>query len=339
VLPKVAVLSLGGTIASSTDTGRGATVGLTGADLLESVPLASAVAALDVHTVAMVPSGDLQLHHLLDLREHVERAVAGGAAGVVVTQGTDTMEETAYALDLLTDFDQPVVFTGAMRHSSALSADGPANLVTAVRVAVEPDARSLGVLVTLNDEIHSARHVRKVHTSSTAAFTSPQSGPIGYVVEDRVRVVTHPGGRVWIDYPGDAADKRVAIITIGFDDDTALIDVIADLGYDGLVLAAFGGGHVPSWTVAAIERVAHRIPTVLASRALGGEVLQHTYGFAGSETDLLARGVICAGAVAASKARVLLRLLLGAGIKQDHLAGCFTSATEAPPGIVRRYPG
>lgn len=338
MLPKVAVLSLGGTIASSTETGRGATVGLTGADLMASVPLAAAVATLDVHTVAMVASGDLRLHHLLDLRAQVARAFAGGAAGVVVTQGTDTLEETAYALDLLTDFDQPVVFTGAMRHSSALGADGPANLVAAVRVAAEPDARSLGVLVTLNDEVHSARHVRKVHTSSTAAFTSPLSGPIGYVVEDRVRVVARPGGRVWIDYPNDAGDARIALVTIGFDDDTGLIEAIPDLGYDGLVLAAFGGGHVPSWTVAAIEAVARRIPTVLASRALGGEALQHTYGFAGSETDLLARGLISAGAVASPKARVLLRLLLGAGIKKDQLASCYASATEAPPGVVRRYP-
>jgi L-asparaginase len=338
VLPKVSVLSLGGTIASSTETGRGATVGLTGADLLDSVPLAAAVATLDVHTVAMVPSGDLQLHHLLDLRKQVERALTGGASGVVVTQGTDTLEETAYALDLLTDFDQPVIFTGAMRHSSALGADGPANLVAAVRVAVEPGARSLGVLVTMNDEIHSARLVRKVHTSSTAAFASPQSGPVGYVVEDRVRVVTHPGGRVWLDYPDDAAGKRIAMVTIDFDDDPALIEAIPGLGYDGLVLAAFGGGHVPSWTVAAIEQVARRIPTVLASRALGGEVLRHTYGFAGSETDLLARGLISAGAVSAPKARVLLRLLLGAGIKPEHLAGCFDSATDTPPGVVRRYP-
>ena len=135
------------------------------------------MADVEVFTVATVPSGDLRLRDLFELRDQVARAIRSGTQGVVVTQGTDTLEETAYAFELLTSFDEPVVFTAAMRSSDALSPDGPANLMAAVRVAACPDARGSGVLVVLNDEIHSATDVRKMHTSSTAAFASPLVGP------------------------------------------------------------------------------------------------------------------------------------------------------------------
>src|SRR5665213_4632011 len=115
-----------------------------------------AVADVEVFTVAMVPSGDLRLHHLFELRDQVAAAIRSGTQGVVITQGTDTLEETAYAFELLTSFDEPVVFTAAMRSSDALGADGPANLMAAVCVAASPDAQGSGVLVVLNDEIHSA---------------------------------------------------------------------------------------------------------------------------------------------------------------------------------------
>ena len=335
---KIAVFALGGTIASSTEPGGAAIVGISGAELVDTVPGVAAVADIDVFTVAMVPSGDLRLHHMFELRDQVARAIASGTQGVVVTQGTDTLEETAYAFELLTSFDEPVVFTAAMRSSDALSPDGPANLMAAVRVAASPDARRLGVLVVLNDEIHSATDVRKMHTSSIAAFASPLVGPVGYLTEGRVRVLRKPAGRVTVDVPRDAGDARVALMTIGFDDDDALIGAVSELGYDGLVLAAFGGGHVPSWMVPAIERVAGQIPTVLASRTVGGELLRNSYGYAGSETDLLARGLISAVGLSAAKARILLRLLLVAGVPFDQVARCFEEAAEPVTDIERRFP-
>ncbi|HZV27645.1 MAG TPA: asparaginase [Acidothermaceae bacterium] len=338
VLTNVAVFALGGTIASSAEPGGAAVVGLSGAELLNTVPGVTAVADVEVFTVAMVPSGDLRLHHLFELRDQIAQAILSGTQGVVVTQGTDTLEETAYAFELLTSFDEPVVFTAAMRSSDALSADGPANLMAAVRVAASPDARSLGVLVVLNDEIHSATDVRKMHTSSTAAFASPLVGPVGYLTEGRVRVLRMPVGRITIDVPRDAQDARVALVTVGFDDDDALIGAVAELGYDGLVVAAFGGGHVPSWLVPAIERVAGQLPTVLASRTAGGEVLRHSYGYAGSETDLLARGLISAVGLSATKARILLRLLLVAGVQRDEVARCFEEAVEPAIGTDRSFP-
>jgi L-asparaginase len=338
VSAKVAVFALGGTIASSAEPGGAAVVGISGADVLNTVPGVAAVAEVDVFTVAMVPSGDLRLRHLFDLRDQVSRAIRSGTQGVVVTQGTDTIEESAYAFELLTSFDEPVVFTAAMRSSDALSADGPANLMAAVRVAACPDARACGVLVVVNDEIHGAPDVRKMHTSSTAAFASPLVGPVGYLTEGRVRLLHKPAGRVTIDVPRDAGDARVALVTVGFDDDGGLIDAVTELGYDGLVLAAFGGGHAPSWTVQAIERVAAMIPTILASRTASGELLRHSYGYAGSETDLLARGLMSAGALTATKARVLLRLLLMAGVPRDQLARCFEEATEPALSRDRRFP-
>ncbi len=339
MLTKVAVFALGGTIASSVEPGGAALVGLSGVELLNTVPGVTAVADVDVFTVAMAPSGDLRLRHLFDLRDQVARAIRSGMQGVVVTQGTDTLEETAYAFELLTSFDEPVVFTAAMRSSDALGADGPANLMAAVRVAASSDARACGVLVVMNNEIHSATDVRKMHTSSTAAFASPLVGPVGYVTEGRVRVLRKPAGRVTVDVSRDAEDARIALVTVGFDDDDRLIGAVPGLGYDGLVLAALGGGHVPSWTVSAIERVAAEIPTILASRTVGGELLRHSYGYAGSESDLLARGLISAVGLSATKARVLLRLLLVAGVQRDQVARCFEEAAEPATAADRRYPG
>ena len=338
MLTKVGVFALGGTIASSVERGGAAVVGISAVELLTTVPVVIGVADVEVFTVAMVPSGDLRLHHLFELRDQVARLIRSGMQGVVVTQGTDTLEETAYAFELLTSFDEPVVFTAAMRSSDALSADGPANLMAAVRVAACPDARGAGVLVVMNDEIHSATGVRKMHTSSTAAFASPLVGPVGYLTEGRVRLLRKPAGRVTIDVPGDADDGRVALVTVGFDDDDALVSAVPELGYDGLVIAAFGGGHVPSWLVPAVERVAGRIPTVLASRTAGGELLRHSYGYAGSETDLLARGLMSAVSLSAAKARILLRLLLVAGVPRDQVARCFGEAADPTIGAERRYP-
>lgn len=339
MVTKVAVFALGGTIASSAEPGGAAIVGISAAELLSAAPGVTAVADVEAFTVAMVPSGDLRLQHLFELREQIAGAIHLGTQGVVVTQGTDTLEETAYAFELLTSFDEPVVFTAAMRSADALGADGPANLMAALRVAACPDARSCGVLVVMNDEIHSATDVRKMYISSTAAFASPLVGPVGYLSEGRVRVLRKPAGRITIDVPSNAEDARVALVTVGFDDDDGLIGAVTDLGYDGLVLAALGGGHVPSWLVPAIGRVARQIPTILASRTATGELLRHSYDYAGSETDLLGRGLISALGLSATKARVLLRLLLIAGVQRDQIGRCFEEAAEPVIRADRRYPG
>ena len=331
--PRVAVFALGGTIASSAESGQAATVRITGAELLSGIPQAADVADVDVQSVRMLPSGDLRLADLFELRSLIEQALAGGADGAVVTQGTDTLEETSYAVELLTTCDAPVAFTGAMRNSSLPGSDGPANLLAAIRVAASPRARGLGTVVVFNDEIHASRHVRKCLTTSPSTFASPLIGPVGYVSEDRVRILMRPAGRLHIRVPPDAPETRVSQVAVFFDDDGALIGAVPALGYAGLVLAAFGGGHVPAWTVPILEKVAAQIPVVMASRTSGGEMLTGTYAYPGSETDLIARGLIPAAGMSAPHATVLLRLLLMAGVRPDELGWYFEQATD-PHGLV-----
>jgi L-asparaginase len=333
-LPRVAVFTLGGTIASSADSGGAATVRITGPELLGSVPQASGIATIEVHSVQMVPSGDLRLPDLFELRSLIETAVESGVEGVVVTQGTDTLEETSYALELISELDVPIVFTGAMRNSSLPGSDGPANLLAAIRVAGSPEARGLGTLVVFNDEIHSSRNVRKSHTSSPATFASPAIGPLGYVSEDRVRILMRPKGRLHIRVSASAPQARIGQATVFFDDDGGLIEAVPALGYHGLVLAAFGGGHVPAWIVPILTKVAEDIPVVLTSRTNAGEGLRKTYAYPGSETDLLAHGLIPAVSISTAHATVLLRLLLMAGIERDTLAWCFEQASD-PNGVVK----
>jgi L-asparaginase len=332
-LPRIAIFALGGTIASAAEGGGAATVQLTGPDLLASVPEATDIAQIEVSSVKMVPSGDLQLSDLLELRKLVVKAISAGVEGVVVTQGTDTLEETSYAFELLTAFDEPIAFTGAMRNASIPGSDGPANLLAAIRVAASVQARGLGVLVVFNDEIHASRHVRKRHASSTSTFGSPLTGPLGYVIEDRVRLPLRHIGRFHVQVPDGAADARVAQVTTFFDDDGRLVESVPSLGYDGLVLSAFGGGHVPSWTVPILTKVAEQIPVVLASRTNAGEGLMRTYAYPGSETDLIANGLIPAMGLDASHATILLRLLLRAGVGRVDLPGCFEQASN-PHGLV-----
>jgi L-asparaginase len=338
-LPTIVVLALGGTIASSAaGPGAGATIGVSGAELMRTIPAADAEANVSVRTVRMVPSADLRLCDVLDLRAAAADAIAGGAHGLVVTQGTDTLEETSYALDLLTAFDEPVVFTGAMRNLSIPGSDAPANLLAAIRVAASPAAHGAGVLVVLNDEIHAARHVRKRHASATSTFGSPLAGPLGYVSEDRVRLLSRPAGRFHIPGALDAGDCRVAQVATYFDDDGALLAAVPGLGYRGLVVAAFGGGHVPAWIAPVLGRVCEQIPVVLASRTTAGEVLRATYAYPGAEMDLLARGLIPAAGLDSAHATVLLRLLLAAGVVREALPWCFEQALTAT-GLVTASAG
>jgi len=337
-LPKLVIFALGGTIASSAGPGEGATIRISGAELLGAIPQARDIADVEVHGLTMAPSGDLRLADMIGLRAAIGKAIGTGAAGVVVTQGTDTLEETAYALDLLTTFGQPIAVTGAMRHAGLPGSDGPANLLAAIRVAASQEAAGLGAVVVFNDEIHAARHVRKRHTSSTATFGSPLTGPLGYVTEDRVRVLLRPNGRLHIRIPDDAAEVRVAQVGVFFDDDGRLVRAVPSLGYEGMVLAAFGGGHVPSWIAPILGEVSGRIPVVLASRTTAGENLRSTYGYPGSESDLIARGLIPAGGLDPAHATVLLRLLLMAGVQRGTLGRCFEQAND-PHGLVTIPPG
>ena len=328
--PRVAVFTLGGTIAMKAVPGGGVAPALSASDLLAAVPgLKDEGVELEVWDMANKPGASLSFGDVFRLADVIGEA-PGGCAGAVVIQGTDTIEETAYLLDLLVASDAPVVVTGAMRNPSLAGADGPANILAAIRVAASDRARGLGALVVMNDQIHAARWVQKTHTASTAAFTSPSQGPIGQVTEGRVDIQVRLQRRSPVFSAVSLRDVRVGLATITLGEDGVLIDAIGE-HVDGLVVAALGAGHVPANTVTALAKLAARMPVILASRTGAGPVHHQTYGFPGSETDLLARGLISAGYLAPVKARLLLHLLIASRAGTTHITETFATAGGVAP--------
>ncbi|GGV51326.1 asparaginase [Streptomyces spectabilis] len=318
---RVAVISLGGTIAMTAQTAAGATPTLSADDLVAAVPgLADTGIHVEVDDFRRLPGASLSFSDLLELAVKIETLAVDG---VVITQGTDTIEETAYLLDLVTAGDMPVVVTGAMRNASMAGADGPANVLAAIRVAASSEARGAGCVVVFGEEIHAARWVRKTHATSPTAFTS-YPGPIGYIAEDRVRIVTRPAGSAAVDPRDATAPARTAVVTVGLGDDGTILRAVGDQ-VDGLVVAAFGAGHVPMACVDALTDLAKRMPVILTTRTGSGPVLRQTYGFPGSESDLLARGLIPASTLAPMKARILLQLLLMTSATKDEITQSFNA--------------
>ncbi|MCT4355140.1 asparaginase [Streptomyces sp. Je 1-79] len=310
-MTRVTLFTLGGTIsARGGDASR-----MTGAEVLAGLGVTDTADGLDVELrdFRRLPSSSLTFDDLAALAHEVRQTVAAGS-GVVVVQGTDTLEETAFLLDLLCETGRPVVVTGAMRRPDLPGADGPANLAAAIAVAADPGCAGLGVLVVLADEIHAARLVRKTHTTSVATFASPGAGPLGTVVEGEPRVLLRPTGTSAIHPLRFDPAVRVALVTLSLGDRGELLEAV-DSRFDGLVVAAFGAGHVPAWLVEPLERLATRIPVVLASRTGAGATLTRTYRGPGSEHDLLHRGIVPAGPLDPAKARLLLHALLSTGAK------------------------
>lgn len=314
-LPTVALFAFGGTIASATGATAGVSPRVSAADLVAAVPELATTARLEVVQVRQVPSPEVTVADLVALVARMRAAVVAGAQGVVVSQGTDTIEEAAYVVDLLWDRPEPVVFTGAMRAATDPGADGPANLYASVRLAASSETRELGVLVCLGDEVHAAQHVRKAHTSTPSAFSSPGRGPLGWISEGRPVIAWRPAGeRVTLSVAPGSALPQVAVLRVGLDEDPRLLVAAAGLAYDGIVIEALGGGHVPRALLPALADLVGRVPVLLASRTGAGRVLERTYGYPGGDIDLVARGLVPVGTLDAAKARLLLVLGLASGL-------------------------
>jgi L-asparaginase len=327
-LPHIAVITLGGTIASVPDSnGNDAVPKMTAEGLFDTVPQARQLANLTPHSFRQYPSGDLSLDDILELAALIaDMAKTQDIDGVVITQGTDTLEETSFLLDLLLTTDLPVVLTGAMRNPGLPGADGPANLLCAVRVATNHQSRGLGPLVVISDEIHLPRFVRKMHSGSTSAFNSPNAGPIGWITEGRVRIPLRPATRtqpVQRELITSSRMPRVALLKLGLAADDSLIQLVLQDGFDGIVIETFGGGHVPRQLMPSLTKAADKFPVVFASRTGAGELYESTYGFPGSERDLLSQGLLSSGILDGLKSRLLLTLLLATGASRDEITQRF----------------
>ena len=317
--PQVTVIVLGGTItmssADNTDKQKGITPKLTGADLIRLIPGLDDELQLDVQTPFLKPGPSIEPEDILKIAQQIE--ADSRSAGTVIVQGTDTIDETSYLLDLLTGVQQAVVVTGAMRGADALSADGPANLAAAIRVAASPKAKTMGTLVCLNDEIHAAREVQKNHKFLLSSFESIQSGPLGYFYEGEVHFIRQLN-------PFDKPIKpkrfaKVAIIKVGLGSEDDLIKALPSLGYEGAIIEAAGVGHLQEKLVDALAQLTLEMPVILCSRVNKGPIFKNTYGFPGSEIDLQSKGLLNGQWLNATKARLLLSSLLGAEVAQPSL--------------------
>ncbi len=314
---RIALLTTGGTIAM-TASDKGGNLGAA-PPFVEMLARVLPDAEITLIPVLSRPSAGFSIADIAAIARAAEIAAATHD-GVVITHGTDVLEETGFALELLTRTDTPIVVTGAMRLANQPSADGDANLIAACRVAGSKAARGKGVLVVFDDEIHWAPLAKKRHAFRTHAFSSEPFGPIGWVVEGRVRFMLAPEKRLpHLTWGG--RETVVPILEAGPGLEPALLQNMPPC--DALVLALPGGGHVTD-TIPAILQ-AMPMPVVFASRTGAGETLTQSYGFAGSEIDLIARGVIPAGPLDGRRARIALAILLSNGAGKAEIAAFFAS--------------
>lgn len=331
-MKRLLVLATGGTIA-----GAGADAmqlnhyeaGALGVDaLVKAVPEVQSLAQLQLEQIANVDSADLQFAHWCRLVERIREAFADDPelAGVVITHGTNTLEETAWLLQLLIDDPRPVVLVGAMRPATALSADGPLNLFQAIQVAVSSAARCQGVLVVMDGQIHAAKAVTKISTQGVSAFASPGSGPLGWVDDDGVHLpAVHPAA-VLESRPKPFAQLKlpkhwpgVAIVYGCVDPAVDWITALLGAGVQGLVFTGTGAGQLSEKERSALKAWNGTLPLILRSNRCGSGPV---YG----DADQAQFGLLPAGCLNPQKARVLLILALIAGLDQPGLASLCEAA-------------
>jgi L-asparaginase len=309
--PRILYVFTGGTISMKQDPETGAAVpALSGREILALVPPLADLADAEVIDFARLPGPHMTPARMWDLSELLRHHLARPEIdGVVVTHGTDTLEESAYFCDLRHSSEKPAVFVGAMRNSSELSFDGPANLLAAARTAAAPQSRGRGVLVVLNQVIHAAAWATKTDTQAVETFESPVFGPLGLVEPDGVHYLRDQKDRVTIE--AARYEPRVDLLSSYAGADGRFVDHALDCGARGIVIEGTGRGNVTPAMLPAIQKAIERgIPVVIATRCLSGRVLD-TYGYVGSGRDLRQRGVLFAGTLNGRKARIRLMLALG----------------------------
>ncbi len=320
-MTRIVVMTTGGTISTRDVDGSGAKPVLRGEDLLRAIPGLDAVADVEVAELAFVPGAFMTLAMMQQMSTRAQQILARPeVTGLVVTHGTDTLEESAYLLHLTVASEKPVVFTGAMRNSSQIGFDGYRNLQDAVRVAAYPAARALGTLVVLNEEIHSARWVTKTNGQKEDTFKSPATGPLGVIYGDGARIFTHPMPRTVLP---TRLETKVDLIRLCVDCDDKFIRCAVDSGSQGLVLEVFGGGRVNPTLLPAIEgALAAGTRVAATTRAVSGNMWD-MYGYEGAFRDLQRRGVLFAHDLPGHKARLKLMVALGNRLSPDRMVEYF----------------
>jgi L-asparaginase len=326
--PKVVLLATGGTIASRYDPALGRTVASQRAeDLLKMLPQVRSFADIEVDNFATIPSFDMSVQFAFGLAGRINQLLARpDVTGVVVTHGTDTMEETSYLADLLLQSDKAAVFTGAQRAHDDPQSDGPPNLLNSIRFAASPVAQGLGAVVCFNGAVHAARDVTKVHASAVETFQSYEHGALGEVDGDKVVIHRRPALRR--SFKLERLEDRVELFRLALGVDLRGLEAALERGIAGLVIEAFGRGNGPS-RLSELVRLARQkdIAVLITSRCPEGRV-EPIYGGGGGGRDLADAGGIFAGDLKGPKARLLLMVLLSSRETRSHIAE--TVAAMAP---------
>lgn len=318
-MKKIAVVFNGGTISMKVDERiKAAVPSLTGEEIMAMVAGIENYAEIESHTFSSRPSPHMTFKTILELSNFVEKLVnRDDIDGVVITHGTDTLEETAYFLDLTIDTSKPIVITGAMRSSSELGYDGPFNLATSICTAISDDSIGRGVLVCFNGELNSAAEVTKANSMALNAFRTPNFGPIGIV--DNNKVIFYRNTINTSKYKVDNINNEVALIKCAVDMDSTFIDFIIEKEYGGIVIEALGRGNVPPKMVPGIKRAIEKnIPVVVVSRCFEGRV-HESYGYEGGGKMLLDLGIIFGDTLPGQKARIKLLLSINSGLSIEEI--------------------
>lgn len=322
-MKKVAVVFNGGTISMKVDERiKAAVPSLSSEDIMAMVTGIEEYAEIESYNFSSLPSPYMTPKLMLDLSNQVQELLdRDDITGVVVTHGTDTLEETAYFLDLTLNSHKPVVITGAMRSSSELGYDGPFNLASSICTAISADAENRGVLVCFNGELHSACEVTKRNSMALNAFSTPNFGPIGIV--DNNRVIFYRNNPESIHMKIKSVDKDVVIIKCSAGSDSRFIDFAIDQGYKGLIIEAMGRGNVPPSMVDGIKRALNKdIPVVIVSRCFEGRVFE-SYGYEGGGKELKEMGCVFGDVLASQKARIKLIVALNNGEDIEKIKSIF----------------
>lgn len=269
-----------------------------------------------------VPSPHMTIQHVKQLKDIILEAVTNKYYdGFVITHGTDTLEETAFLLDLILGIEQPVVITGAMRSSNEIGSDGLYNYISAIRVASDEKARHKGVMVVFNDEIHTARNVTKTHTSNTNTFQSPNHGPLGVLTKDRVQFHHMPYRQQALENVNDKLNVPLVKAYMGMPGD--IFSFYSREGIDGMVIEALGQGNIPPTALEGIQQlVSLNIPIVLVSRSFNG-IVSPTYAYDGGGYQLAQQGFIFSNGLNGPKARLKLLVALSNNLDKAEIKSYF----------------